>query len=116
MLLIAGTLVFSQTVYKTPSGKKYHTSTCSTVKNVSHAVNIQDAKRQGLTACKVCNPGSGSNSGVNNFYGSGNKGSGIQSNEAKGTGQAVRCKATTQKGTRCKRTTRNKNGYCFQHG
>lgn len=38
----------AQTVYKTPSGKKYHTATCRYVKNVSHKLSIKEARSNRL--------------------------------------------------------------------
>lgn len=111
LIIMSSAILSAQTVYITPSGKKFHTATCSTVKNVSTAVSVQQAMKKGLTACRVCNPGSGTASS-----GSGNRSYGIHSNEAQGQmNRAVQCSGYTQKGTRCKRMTKNKNGYCFQH-
>lgn len=101
----------SQTVYKTPSGGKYHTPQCHYVKNVSNAMSISRAIEMGLEACKQCKPNS--NSQALGFSSSSSLG--IKSNEAKGTAYSIQCKGLTQKGTRCKHKTRNKNGYCHQH-
>lgn len=107
--LLVGLGVSSQTVYRTPSGKKYHTATCRYVKNVSHSLSLNDARKSGLTACSQCGPESGSK-------GSNNSRLGIKSGEAKGQNfTASQCRGTTKAGARCKRTTKNKNGYCFQH-
>lgn len=55
LLLLACTLK-AQTVYKTPSGAKYHTANCHTVKNVSDAITVSEAVKLGLQPCKVCKP------------------------------------------------------------
>lgn len=47
---------FAQTVYKTPSGEKYHAQTCRYVKNVSTAMDISEAQSKGFSACKQCKP------------------------------------------------------------
>ncbi len=102
----------TQTVYKTPSGTKYHTATCSYVKNVSNSLSVTEARRQGLGPCSRCSPDSPSyrNSSTTR------PGLGIKQGEAQGKMQyAVRCKAYTKAGARCKRQTKNVNGYCFQH-
>lgn len=102
-------LSFGQTVYKTPSGSKYHTASCRYVKNVSNKLSISEAKSIGLTPCSQCNP---------TKITSNNKstGLGIRVNEAKGvSSRAVQCRGRTKSGVRCKRMTKNKNGYCFQH-
>lgn len=114
-LLISVASVSAQTVYKTPSGKKYHTSVCRYVKNVSESITVAQARNLGLTPCSQCNPGS--TASPNRLSGQGStSGLGIKSGEAQGTlSVAVQCKGTTKAGQRCKRKTKNKNGYCFQH-
>ena len=111
-LLFSLVQLSAQTVYKTPSGNKYHTSTCRFVKNVSHALDIAEARSKGLTACSVCRPTS--STGSLGFSSSGS-GLGIKPGEARGISSAVQCKGKTKTGARCKRTTKNINGYCFQH-
>ena len=46
----------AQTVYKTPSGSKYHMSSCRMVKNVSSGVSLSKAIELGLSPCKICKP------------------------------------------------------------
>lgn len=102
----------AQKVYKTPSGERYHTATCKSVKNVSEEIEITKAKKLGLTPCKICNP----NNGTANFVSNSDSSLGIKSNEVKGENSvASQCKGTTQKGNRCKNKTKNKNGYCHHH-
>ena len=48
--------VSAQTVYKTPSGEKYHLSGCRMVKNVSSALTLDKALKLGLNPCKFCKP------------------------------------------------------------
>ncbi len=109
IFLLNSFVLFGQTVYKTPSGKKYHSATCRFVKNVSNSLSINEAKQMGLSACSICNPGSGSKTNHSS-------GLGIRANEAKGQlSTAVQCKGQTKSGQRCKRKTKNVNGYCFQH-
>ena len=107
MLKILALLLFSfslqaQTVYKTPSGAKYHLASCHAVKNVSEQISITQAKELGLEPCKICKP-----QNINAL--------GSSPNKAKGEGETVQCKGTTKAGTRCKHMTRIANGYCFQH-
>jgi len=92
-----------QTVFKTPSGKKYHLASCSMVKNVSAELTVQQAKETGLEPCKICHP-------QNHLPLPGTE-------KSKPTGEAttVRCKGVTKAGTRCHHMTRIGNGYCFQH-
>jgi hypothetical protein len=103
-ILLALALSFTgngQTVYKTPSGEKYHTANCHTVKNVSEQLSVEEAVKLGLEPCKICKP-AGSYSTP-------------QTKKPQGEGTTVQCKGTTKVGTRCKHMTRIANGYCFQH-
>lgn len=93
----------SQSVYKTPSGAKYHLSSCRMVKNVSSEITINEAIEMGLSPCKICRPPVMSGSNIS------------QENKAKGQSNTVRCKGTTKAGTRCKHMTSIADGYCFQH-
>ena len=95
--------VKSQTVYKTPSGAKYHVASCRMVKNVSQKLTLNDALQKGLTPCKICKPYTSSNA---HFY---------QQKTAKGESNTVQCKGKTKSGSRCKHRTSIANGYCFQH-
>ena len=92
----------AQTVFKTPSGQKYHLATCRMVKNVSQEITVREAKELGLQPCKICNP--------QNIY------SGSQApHKAQGENLTVQCKGYTKAGTRCKHKTSIANGYCYQH-
>ncbi|WP_425077647.1 DUF5763 domain-containing protein [Psychroserpens sp. S379A] len=95
----------SQSIYKTPSGKKYHLASCRMVENVSEKIDIQDISKYQLSPCKICKPKVKEQ--ISNNY--------SNSNKAVGTSASVRCKGKTQKGTRCKHKTRLANGYCYQH-
>jgi hypothetical protein len=96
----------AQNVYKTPSGKKYHLSTCRIVENVSKKLlGNGEISKYRLTPCKICKPPSSSNRVSNRS----------STNKAVGTSLSVRCKGYTQKGTRCKHKTKIANGYCYQH-
>jgi hypothetical protein len=102
-------MTFGQTVYKTPSGEKYHTASCRYVKNVSESMSLEEAKRRGLSACSQCKPSSSTSSKSNGSLG-------IKAGEVQGTlKESVQCKGTTKAGTRCKHMTKNRNGYCHQH-
>jgi hypothetical protein len=63
LLLIAFVLTMtvsaaSKTVYYTPKGEKYHVSSCSTLKRSKtvYSCTLEEARRKGLEACKVCKP------------------------------------------------------------
>jgi hypothetical protein len=94
--------VCAQSVYKTPSGKKYHLSTCRMVENVSEKITIEEALQSGLEPCKICKPEINSSPSV-------------PEKKEKGTAATVQCKGRTKAGTRCKHMTRIADGYCYQH-
>lgn len=103
VLLLLSVSLKAQTIYKTPSGAKYHLATCHTVKNVSEKITVEEAKTMGLQPCKICKP--------TNIYATGHG-----PNKAQGQSTAtVQCKGTTKAGTRCRHMTRIANGYCYQH-
>ena len=101
-LLLLSVSLKAQTVYKTPSGAKYHLATCRMVKNVSEQITVSQVKELGLQPCKICNP--------QNIYASGSS-----TNKAQGQNTTVQCKGLTKAGTRCKHMTSIGNGYCYQH-
>ena len=43
LLLLLSTVAKAQTVYKTPSGTKYHLADCHMVKNVSQKISLEEA-------------------------------------------------------------------------
>lgn len=96
----------AQDVYKTPSGKRYHLSSCRMVENVSRKlVGLNTINSSKLTPCKICKPPTKSQlkKRLN------------PEDKSVGTSASVRCKGFTQKGTRCKHKTKLANGYCYQH-
>jgi hypothetical protein len=110
--LVMSWSVNAQTVYKTPSGEKYHTATCRYVKNVSEKIEVSSAQQQGLSPCSMCKPPIGTATQSDKAS---SQTLGLKSNEAQGESKATQCAGKTKSGARCKRTTRNSNGYCFQH-
>lgn len=82
--LLLGISVNAQTVYKTPSGKKFHKANCRMVKNVSEKIEEIDAYNLGLEPCKICKP-----SQSNSLY--------SNSKKAKGVASTVQCKGKTKK-------------------
>lgn len=91
-----------QTVYKTPSGNKYHLASCRMVKNVSQKLNIRSAVNQGLQPCKICKPTMGTPQS-------------LVGKRTQGQSKTQQCIGYTKKGTRCQHRTSIGNGYCFQH-
>ncbi|MCK0131153.1 DUF5763 domain-containing protein [Flavobacteriaceae bacterium F08102] len=96
----------AQNIYKTPSGKKYHLSSCRMVENVSKKlIGKSDIQKYHLTPCKICKPKPQN----------GNRFSSSSTNKAVGTAESVRCKGITAKGSRCLHKTKLANGFCYQH-
>jgi len=92
----------AQSVYKTPTGKKYHLASCRMVENVSEKLSVEEALSRGLEACKICHPEV-------------KAASTRQPDKQQGQAASVQCRGFTKGGTRCKHQTRIGNGYCFQH-
>ena len=110
-LLLLVTVVFfttitarSQSVYKTPSGKKYHLASCRMVENVSEKLTVKQALELYLEPCKICKP---KHETV--------QASALISKAVNGESVTTQCKGITKAGSRCKHMTRIGNGYCFQH-
>ncbi|RKE91920.1 DUF5763 domain-containing protein [Ichthyenterobacterium magnum] len=104
-LLVVSSKVNAQSFYKTPSGEKYHLSSCRMVENVSKKLSDNDISKYGLTPCKICKPPI-VKSITNSFS---------KANKAVGISNTVQCKGKTKKGIRCKHKTSLANGYCYQH-
>lgn len=104
ILLFTSVSLFGQTVYRTPSGAKYHVSSCRMVKNVSSGLEVNKAVEIGLLPCKICNP---PQSSVYRIASSPKKVNGVN--------KGNQCLGRTKAGTRCKHYTRIGNDYCFQH-
>ena len=104
LLLLISVNLSAQTVYKTPSGSKYHLSSCRMVKNVSSSSSVDQALRSGLTSCGICKPPDRQSLGIIS-----------KPKKTPGVNSTNRCPAMTQKGFRCKRNTTIGNDFCFQH-
>ncbi|WP_152975574.1 DUF5763 domain-containing protein [Lacinutrix himadriensis] len=104
-LFMVFTKTNAQALYKTPSGKKYHLSSCRMVENVSKKLSDIDISTYGLTPCKICKPPIQTN--ITSSF--------SNTNKAVGTSKTAQCKGKTKKGTRCKHKTSLANGYCYQH-
>lgn len=94
----------AQTVYKTPSGSKYHLSSCRMVKNVSSSLSLNQALQSGLTSCGICKPPVRQTLGIIS-----------KPKKTAGVNSKNQCYGKMHKGLRCKRTTRIGNNICFQH-
>jgi len=104
ILLFISLSLCGQTVYRTPSGTKYHLPSCRMVKNVSSGLDVNKAMEIGLQSCKICNP---SGTAAYRFI--------SKPKKVNGTNKGNQCLGMTKGGTRCKHHTRIGNDYCFQH-
>ncbi|MBS9768691.1 MAG: hypothetical protein KGV44_14305 [Flavobacteriaceae bacterium] len=102
LFFVLGNVLYAQSLYKTPSGKKYHLGSCRMVKNVSKKIDKNTINYYHLMPCRICKPP------IYRFYGG-------FSDKSVGKSLTVRCKGKTKRGTRCKHKTRLANGYCYQH-
>jgi len=102
-ILLITVSVNAQTVFKTPSGAKYHLASCRMVKNVSEEITTARAKELGLEPCKICNP---DNVSMRAFL--------VHKAQGQSTTTA-QCKGLTKAGNRCMHMTSIANGFCFQH-
>src|ERR1019366_1138875 len=109
--------VFSQTVYVTKTGKKYHSENCSYLKS-KISISLSDALAKGYTACSKCNPPTSATQSQPQQNTSQNQPqdntSPTNNNSTQST--SVQCSATTKAGNRCSRMTKSPNGKCWQHG
>lgn len=91
LLLFILSVVFSnsilaQSIYKTPSGKKYHLASCRMVNNVSKKISKDEISLYHLKPCKICKPPT---YGLHAGY----------RNKSVGKSSSVRCKGRTKRGT-----------------
>lgn len=64
---------FSQDVFTTKTGEKYHKEMCRYLSKSKYRVDLKDAIRYGYNPCSVCKPptkSASSNRNVSNFYSS----------------------------------------------
>lgn len=100
--------LYSQTVYVTKTGEKYHLERCHYLKSSKIQLEYDKAKEMGFTPCKVCKPG------INVIKSNNIRTQNTSKTSAKPS-IAVRCSGKTKSGNRCKRKTKNASGRCYQH-
>ena len=93
IFLFVSIITKSQSVYRTPSGTKYHLSTCHMIKNVSHKISYQQAAELDLSPCKICKP---KNVSARSFA----NGTKVGAKEAKGISETKQCIAVKKNRTR----------------
>jgi hypothetical protein len=106
--MLAAAHAFSQTVYVTKTGKKYHVQTCRYLSRSSIPISLANAIGAGYTPCSICDP-------PVKIWTDSEKKSAVMTTPRK-RAEAVQCSAKTKSGTRCKRMTKSPNGLCWQHG
>jgi len=108
--------VFSQTVYITKTGAKYHSEGCRYLSKSKISIDLADAIAKGYGACSVCKPPTKISSSTSTKTNSANTEIKNSSTNSVSQSTSVQCSATTKAGTRCKRMTKSSNGKCWQHG
>ena len=112
LFLLLSSVIFSQTVHITKTGKKYHLAGCSYLRSSDIPIELKDAVNKGYSPCSRCNPPTlSSNTGTTNY-----KGSNKTITTSKSLVQNGRYQAITKKGTQCKRKAKPGSIYCWQHG
>ena len=104
-LLLVLNFSFSQTVYITNTGCKYHASACQYLSKSKIATQLDTALTRGYTVCSVCKPTIRSTTaqGI------------IQRKELTPASASAQCSAVTKAGSRCTRTPMAENDRCWQH-
>jgi len=108
--LVVTSSVFSQTVYITKTGEKYHKESCGHLRKSSISIELEEAVERGYVACKVCKPAS-----VVQKVSATEKSENVTTETQSKSSASVQCSGKTKKGARCKRMTTNGNGRCYQH-
>jgi hypothetical protein len=97
---------YSQTVYVTRTGEKYHDDACRYLSKSKIETTLADAKDKGYTACSVCKPAT--------KVSAGNSQSVISPSTVRKV-TSTQCTGTTKAGRQCLRKTTSANGRCYQH-
>jgi hypothetical protein len=112
-IFISG-LSFSQTVFVTKSGTKYHTENCQHLKS-KISIQKSEAIKKGYTPCQTCKPDIKKEQVDSNSLKSQHKADSITTNNKPQPNTTTQqCQAITKAGTQCKRKATSK-GYCYQH-
>ena len=99
---------YSQTVYVTKTGEKYHEDGCRYLSRSKISTTLEDAQKNGYTACSVCKPSSTIKPGTQK----------LTPTPAPAPIRKVtstQCTGMTKANKRCLRKTTNANGRCYQH-
>ena len=106
LVLLFSLSVYSQTVYITRTGQKYHDDGCRYLSRSKIETTLAEAKNSGYTACSVCSPPTSVTSGQGQKQ--------LKTQPIRSV-TSTQCTASTKTGRRCLRMTTNANGRCWQH-
>ena len=99
---------YSQTVYVTRTGEKYHDDGCRYLSKRKIETTLKKAKESGYGACSVCKPPTAiSSEKIQTQV--------ISPQAPTKTATSTQCTARTKSSARCSRMTTNANGKCWQH-
>jgi hypothetical protein len=107
-LILTSQIGYSQTVYVTRTGAKYHNDGCRYLSRSKISTTIQDAKESGYTACSVCKPSS-------TVKPSTQKVTSTPAPAPVRKATSTQCTGMTKANKRCLRMTTSANGRCYQH-
>ena len=108
-------VLLAQTVYVTKTGKKYHTSACSSLRNSSIPITLSEANQKGYGPCSKCDPpiySEGKTEKTNNTLYDDSK---LREKLNSTSPTSNQCIAITKKGTQCSRNAQEGSDYCWQH-
>ena len=106
--LVTSHIGYSQTVYVTKTGEKYHDDGCRYLSRSKISTTLQDAKANGYTGCSVCKPSSTVKPSTQK----------VMSTPAPAPvrkATSTQCTGMTKAKKRCLRMTTSANGRCYQH-
>lgn len=107
--------VSSQNVYirGKSNEKKYHTSTCTYVRQSKYELSLSEAIARGYDPCGKCNPVTASKDHSGHDEKSEGGGKGVARDPQS---QMILCSAKLQNQLLCRRFTKSPNGLCEKHG
>jgi hypothetical protein len=107
--------LLAQTVYVTKTGKKYHTSNCSSLRSSSIPITLSEANQKGYGPCSRCDPPIYSE--TNNQDNKSNllDDSKLREKLSSTSTTSSQCIAITKKGTQCSRNAQEGSDFCWQH-
>jgi hypothetical protein len=106
LVLAIAVCSFSQTVYVTKTGSKYHANGCQYLSKSKIALQADTAVARGYTTCSVCKPAAFSRATQHVSHAEAQQETSTRSSQ---------CSARTKAGNRCSRMTIESHGRCWQH-